>query len=169
MDNKSLQNWALVAEIIGGIAVVLSLIFVGLQIQQSSEATALNTRALESTAYQNLIAQIEAMNTLIIQDPEFAGLYNRMLNQESPANNVELQRIVTFITLSIRHGDMAFRQYQKELIDKESLDSVLTPLIVFLQLMEPARPRWNQLKPALNSMYVSYVEEQLQLGSAVLR
>ena len=36
MDNKSLQNWALVAEIIGGIAVVLSLIFVGLQIQQSS-------------------------------------------------------------------------------------------------------------------------------------
>jgi len=93
-----LQTWALVSEVIGGIAVVLSLIFVGFQIQQSSEETAMNTRALEATAYQNLIAQIESMNTLIIQDPEFADLYNRMLNRESPTNSVERQRIVTFIT-----------------------------------------------------------------------
>lgn len=167
MNNENLQRWALIAEIIGGIAVVLSLIFVGFQIQQSSEETAMNTRALEATAYQNLIAQIESMNTLIIQDPEFADLYNRMLNRESPSNNVERQRIVTFITLSIRHGDMAFKQYQKELIDKESLDSVLTPLIVFLQVMEPAKPRWEQLSSALNTDYVKYVNEQIKSGSPV--
>ena len=167
MNNENLQRWALVAEIVGGIAVVLSLIFVGLQIKQSSEETALNTRALQATAYQNLIAQIESMNTLIIQDSEFADLYNRMLNRESPTNRVERQRIVTFITLSIRHGDLAFKQYQNELIDKESLDSVLTPLIVFLQLMEPAKPRWEQLRPALNRDYVSYVDKQVKLGIPV--
>ncbi|MFK7865484.1 MAG: hypothetical protein AB8B95_14810 [Pseudohongiellaceae bacterium] len=167
MNNENLQRWALVAEITSGIAVVLSLIFVGFQIQQSSEETAMNTRALEATTYQNLIAQIESMNTLIIQDPEFADLYSRMLNRESPNNSIERQRIVTFITLSIRHGDMAFKQYQNKLIDQQSLDSVLTPLIVFLQTMEPAKPRWEQLKPALNTDYVSYVDELMRLGSPV--
>jgi hypothetical protein len=167
MKNENLQTWALVSEVIGGIAVVLSLIFVGFQIQQSSEETAMNTRALEATAYQNLIAQIESMNTLIIQDPEFADLYNRMLNRESPTNSVERQRIVTFITLSIRHGDLAFKQYQNELIDKESLDSVLTPLVAFLELMEPAKPRWEQLRPVLNAGYVNYVDKKIELGSLV--
>ena len=169
MNNENLQRWALVAEIVGGIAVVLSLVFVGFQIQQSSEETAMNTRALQATAYQNLIAQIESMNILIIQDPEFTDLYNRMLNRESPADSVERQRIVTFITLSIRHGDLAFKQYQNKLIDKESLDSVLTPLIIFLQLMEPAIPRWEQLRPALNRDYVSYVDEQIKLGNPLQR
>ena len=169
MNNENLQRWALVAEIVGGIAVVLSLVFVGFQIQQSSEETAINTRALQATAYQNLIAQIESMNTLIIQDPEFADLYNRMMNGESPANSVERQRIITFVTLSIRHGDLAFRQYQNELIDKESLDSVLAPLIAFLRLMEPAKPRWEQLRQRLNRDYVSYVDEQVESRDPVQR
>ena len=169
MNNENLQRWALVAEIVGGIAVVLSLVFVGFQIKQSSEETAMNTRALQATAYQNLIAQIESMNTLIIQDPEFADLFNRMLNRESPTNSVERQRIITFVTLSIRHGDLAFKQYQNELIDKESLDSVLTPLIVFLQLMEPAKPRWEQMRPTLNRDYVRYVDEQIESGNPVQR
>lgn len=166
MENKVLKKWALIAEIAGGIAVILSLIFVGFQIQQSSQETALNTRALEATAYQNLIAQIESMTTLIIQDAEFADLYNRMLGGESPKNNVEKQRIVSFITLNIRHGDMAFRQFQKGLIDEASLNSVLTPLVNFLQLMEPAQPRWEQLQPALQPEYVLYVENQIRLREA---
>jgi len=165
MKNEYLQTWALVAEIIGGIAVVLSLIFVGFQIQQSSEEIAMNTRALEATAYQNLIAQIESMNTLVIQDPEFADLYNRMMNRESPTNSVERQRIVAFIIMAIRHGDLAFKQYQNELLTKESLDSVLTPLLAFLQLMRPAKPIWEQFRPALNADYVNYIDEQIKLGS----
>lgn len=167
MENKVLKKWALIAEIAGGIAVILSLIFVGFQIQQSAEETALNTRALEATAYQNLIGQIESMTTLIIQDAEFADLYNRMLNGKSPKSTVERQRIVSFITLNIRHGDMAFRQFQQGLIDQESLDSVLTPLVNFLKLMEPAQPRWAQLRPALQEDYVLYVEDQVARREAI--
>lgn len=165
MKNRDLKRLAMIAEIIGGIAVVLSLIFVGLQIRQSSQETALNTRVLEAAAYQDLISQLESMTILIISDPVFADIYNRMLNGESPANDVENQRIVSFITLNIRHGDMAFRQYQKGLIDKDSLDSVLTPLITFLNIMEPGQPRWDRLKPILDSGYVLYVDELIAMGA----
>ena len=41
-----LQRWALVAEIIGGIAIIVSLIFVGYQVRQSTKEAELNRNAL---------------------------------------------------------------------------------------------------------------------------
>lgn len=162
MANENLQKWALIAEIVGGTAVIISLIFVGLEIRQSSEETVQNTIALEVGAYQDLISQISDMNILIIQDPEFAYLYSRMLSCEKPADDIEAQRIITFITLNIRHGDMAYKQFESGLIDQNDLDSVLTPLVTFLHLMQPGQPRWQQLKPVLNSEFVSYVDERVE-------
>lgn len=42
---EKLQEYALVAEIISALAVVAGLVFVGLEINQSTEQNALNTRA----------------------------------------------------------------------------------------------------------------------------
>jgi hypothetical protein len=167
MNSENLKKWALVAEIISGVAIVISLVFVGLQINQSTNETTQNTKALEANAYQDLISQISSMNMLIIQDPEFADIYSRMLNKESPKDAIERQRVISFITLNIRYGDMAYRQYQNGLIDEDSLDSILTPLIVFLLRMEPAEARWNQLKNALNSDYIQHVERLVELGMPI--
>ena len=38
MEQTRLQQWALVAEIVGGIAIVLSLVFVGYQIRENSRS-----------------------------------------------------------------------------------------------------------------------------------
>ena len=68
---RSLQEYALFAEILSAVAVVASLVFVGLQIRQESNETALNTRAIEAAAYQDLISQIGEINTLVVKDAEF--------------------------------------------------------------------------------------------------
>ena len=47
-----LKDYAFVAEILSAVAVVASLIFVGFQVQQQAEETALNTRAIQVGAYQ---------------------------------------------------------------------------------------------------------------------
>jgi hypothetical protein len=164
MNNENLQKWALVAEIIGGAAIVISLVFVGLQINQGSNETAQNTKALETNAYQELISQISSMNMLIIQDAEFAGIFNRMLNGEHPKNAIERRRVLSFVNLNIRHGDMAYKQYQNGLIDERSLNSILTPLIGFLLQMEPGGPRWDLMKNVLNSEYVQHVDKRIELG-----
>ncbi len=159
MSTENLQKWALVAEIAGGIAVVLSLIFVGLEIRQSSEETLQNTRALEVSAYQDLISQISTMNMLVISDPSFAELYDRMMLGEDPQNATERRRIDAFFILSARHGDMAYRQYRAGLIDQDSLNSALTPTLIFLRQMKIAQYRWELLKLDLDTEYVAYVEE----------
>ena len=67
---EKLQEYALIAEIIGGIAIVCSLIFVGVQIRQNSEVSEIN-------AYQELTSQITLINTLRVQNADFANLYWR--------------------------------------------------------------------------------------------
>jgi len=38
MKNEKLQEWALVAEIVGAVAVVVSLIYVGVSVRQNTDA-----------------------------------------------------------------------------------------------------------------------------------
>ncbi len=70
MKNKQIQKWALFAEILSAVAVVVSLGFVGYQLQQSNEQAALNTRTLQLAAYQQLIVGISEFNLSTIRSSD---------------------------------------------------------------------------------------------------
>ena len=160
-----LQEYALVAEILSAVAVVASLIFVAFQIQQQAEETALNTRAIQVSAYQDLVAQIATLNLIIIQDAEFAELRIKILGGGAPNDNVEQARFRAYISLAVRHGDLAYRQYRNGLIDELSLRSVLAPLLRFLRLADVSRSQWEFMKPALDTDYVSFINALLEEGA----
>ena len=82
MNKDKLQVWALAAEIIGGIAVVVSLAVVAFELNQSNAQAELNTNALEISAYQSLINSIIDQNTLIASDPQLAAI--RMKTSTNP-------------------------------------------------------------------------------------
>jgi len=121
---EKLQEYALIAEIISAIAVVAGLVFVGLQIRQSTEQNALNTRALEAAAYQDLIGQILEINTTALADKELAELVVRIFERDLSAVDEDPRVFVLLQTLG-RHADMACFQYQKGLISKERLGSAM--------------------------------------------
>ena len=58
MANDRLQKWALIAEVMGGIAIIISLIFVGIQFRENTRATrsatANDANALTSSWYMEL-------------------------------------------------------------------------------------------------------------------
>jgi hypothetical protein len=148
---RNLQEYALIAEIIGGIAIVFSLIFVGMQIRQNSEVSEIN-------AYQDLISQITLMNSLRVQDAEFADLFWRFDHGEQPRNDSERARLEAFLYMVFRHGDLAYRQYDKGLIDRDGLISVLAPTRTFLNT-DLGKQIWAILSPSLQPDYVAFVKE----------
>ena len=148
---ERLQEYALIAEIVGGIAIVLSLIFVGMQIRQNSEISQIN-------AYQELVSQITVMNTLRVQDAEFADLFWRFDHGQQPQDDKERARLEAFLYMVFRHGDLAYRQYGKGLIDRDGLVSVLSPTRSFLNT-QIGREVWETLSPSLQSGYVDFVED----------
>ena len=146
-----LQEYALIAEIIGGIAIVLSLIFVGMQIRQNSEISQVN-------AYQELVSQITLMNTLRVEDPVFAELFWRFDHGEPPKDETERARLEAFLYMVFRQGDLAYRQFDHGLIDRDGLLSVLAPVRSFMNTAL-GQEIWEILSRSLQPGYVEFIDE----------
>ena len=159
----NLQKWALLAEILGGIAVVVTLIFVGYQAQQSIEQAALNTTALQVNAYQQLVDGISDLNTQTIEN---SGLRSVRLKVESGPEledlNPEERLIFTaFLYLAYRNGDLAYFQYRKGIIDEERMRSGMVLLVIYLGI-PTIRQHWNQAKRSFVAEYVEYIDHLVE-------
>jgi hypothetical protein len=123
MKKEKLQEYALLAEIISALAVVLSLIFVGMGIRQSTHESALNRNVAEVSAYQDLVGQVLELNYIVINNPELAEL----LNAESLQNLTSAERssLTRHYANLLRHADLAMYQYDKGLIDQCRLYNIL--------------------------------------------
>jgi hypothetical protein len=153
-----LERWALIAEIASAVAVVSSLVFVGLQVRQGASETALNTRAIQASAYQALTAQLSEVPTLIIGNSDLAEAFSSVNRGEPPQSDLATTKLRQLALLIIRHGDTAFVQYQNGLIDESQLRSMLAPVMRQLET-EFGRQVWEAHR-GLSPEFKSYVNQQ---------
>ena len=112
MSGERLQKWALTAEIIGGIAILISLIFVGYEVRQSTKEAALKRNALEVSSYQNLMEGIMGLSQPLALDADFAKINLEAIGAKSETlTQREKLRLTSFMVGFVRHGSMAFFQY----------------------------------------------------------
>ena len=122
------EQWKDLMEVVGGVAIVASLIFVGIETRNGAIQAELNTRAIEITAYQDLIDNISEMNTLVVESEYVAELTYKAFATSEELTELETFRLERALFLRFRHGDMAYFQYERGAIDEERLRSVLNPL-----------------------------------------
>ena len=109
-----LQEYALIAEIISAICIVLSLIFVGLQVRQGAEETAANTAAIQSTVRQSLM---EADKDLLL----FAAGNPQVATRIEP----DLAYHVAYIRTRFHY----WNEYKAGLLDDETYYSYMFPVL----------------------------------------
>ena len=130
-----LEKWALIAEIIGAIAIVVSLIFVGLQIRQGTEETALNTKAIQASIRQSILHE------------DLEGLYLYMdypfLNKRSDIEPDEEVQIKAQIIAFIRMREVLWLQYKDGLLDEETWLSYRQPLTNVVFQSQIGRDVWS--------------------------
>jgi hypothetical protein len=80
-----LENVAIIAQIVVSVAVVLSLIFIGVQIRQSIKQNRINT-------VRNLVNQFAGFNTAISSDASFAEIWVKGLQDYERLNIAERAR-----------------------------------------------------------------------------
>ena len=73
----SIQEWAALAEIIGAIAVVASLIYLAVQIRQNTNQISLSLKSMELAAFERNVESGIRIRELFILNPEILGLYAR--------------------------------------------------------------------------------------------
>ena len=156
-----LEKWALIAEIGSAIAVVISLIFVGMQVRTGAEETAVNTAAIRAAAFQDLQTRIANLNVLLIENPDFDVAVHRVLDlDQEPESEVQRRLAAAWVRLVIRHGEIAYKQHENGLIDESELRSVIPIVLDNLENRE-GRRTWRFLSPILDPGFVDYVEKSV--------
>ncbi len=121
------------AQLGSALAVVLSLVFVGLEVREASRQTGLNTEAIQIAAYQDLVAQISELNRLLVE-PDAASLFERLLDPGgdwAEFSQTDRRRGRSMLILILRHADMGYYQYQRGVLSEERLESALAPWLLF--------------------------------------
>lgn len=104
-----LQKWAHVAEIAGAVAVVISLVYVGVQIRE-------NTDAQQSQTEMNLFSLGFAWDEWW-QDPGFVAIVAKASNDRSALTTVEQLQIEKHISLGLNLWAYGWKSYERDQID----------------------------------------------------
>jgi len=121
---EKLQEYALLAEIFSAIAVVLSLIFVGLQIRQGAEETAANTAAIRSSVQ---LAMMEADKDLLLFQSQ--KMQNERLALGDDFVEPGFNEYQTYSGAFIRTRQHYWSQHQAGLLDDETYYSYMSSFI----------------------------------------
>ena len=148
-----LAEYASIAEIIGAFAVVLSLIYVGVQVNDSTSAVRSASANDANVAVQNWYLQIGS-------DAQTAKVfYDGLTSKEPLPTHDEYQFLMMF------HG--AFLAFQNSYliaaegtIDVELVDA-LTGAIVLVKDLPGMRRYWRQRRGYLHSGFADYVDQLL--------
>lgn len=140
----------------GFVAIIASLIFVGLETRNSTKQAALTSQALEISAYQELMDNIAELNMIVVQDAEVATFLHKAFNTSDELTDVEQYRLYRNLFTRFRHGDMAYFQFERGAINEAQLRSVLEVLI----LSNPrVREFWDQRQSFFVESYRDYINQ----------
>ena len=98
-----LKKWALIAEIVGGIAIVISLIYVGYEISQ-------NTSELRASNRQSIAERVEDFAIAAASNPELAAVMGREVDPAS-LTPVQQQQLTMYNVAFYRSAEEAYLQF----------------------------------------------------------
>jgi hypothetical protein len=154
MRKLSLQDWASIAEVIGGIAVVMSLFYVGYQIRENaSEIRASNRQALVSRSGQAV--------GIVAGSPELAGAFASVAigSPLTPVESTQYQYFVRGLLYAIQEAYLLHREGR---LDDEYWNT-RAAIVVAYRARPSARTVYNRDKGlgVLHPDYVRWLDQAL--------
>jgi hypothetical protein len=107
----TLSDLAQIAEILAGIAVVLSLIYVGVQVRQ-------NTQAIKIAAAQQSHNAYRQAQVAIMEEPMMAAAMEKAYSNQQ-LSPIEALQVDTYIHFIFSNWELAYLNHEKELLDNE--------------------------------------------------
>ena len=131
---EKLQEYALIAEIISAAAIVLSLLFVGLQVRQSAVETAVNSEAVQASVRE---AMLQSDINLLL----YSGEHGLMEGASTPEQE---QMLLALRVAQVRARENAWVQHRNGILDDATYFSYRDAFIKNMS-EEGNRRTWKEL------------------------
>ena len=143
----TLEQLAYLAEIVGVIVIVATLVYLAIQTRQ-------NTHALRSASRQATMETDIALLMKIADEPQIS--INLRADSESDLTEADAAQVEAFVISLLRCREYAWFQYQEGVLDKDTWTSYASTLVRIVSA-GPARNIWDRFKLELNPEFVSHV------------
>jgi len=154
-----LPELANLAEIIGAFAVVVSLIYVGIQVNDS-------TAAVRAASANDANVALQSWYLEVGSDQQTSELFYKALTSEEALSNAE-----EFQFLMMLHGAFLAFQNSYLLAEEGTIDSELreaiTAAILGVKSLPGMARYWRQRRSYLHSGFADYVDELLEMENDV--
>lgn len=159
-------KWSAIAEILGAIAIVATLVYLAVQTQYLADQTELlaeqsrqNTAAVQASTRQAMLAEDRELLTLAFESPEVFEIMTREVGSLTDAERI---RMMAWLVVFIRGRENQWLQYQNGVIDEATwttYGNAIAPILSF----EITRPWWvaRSATGEWDPRFVAYVNEVL--------
>jgi flagellar biosynthesis component FlhA len=134
MRDANWTKWSSIAEIVSSVAILITLIYLAIQTQQSADAINSQTR-------QSLIASAQFEQSIWIEHPELTALIIDNSVEMTLEQKVQLDSLML---LALSRREFAFQEYQAGVLD-ESIWADEKEIIRLLLGTERTRSWWNSI------------------------
>lgn len=148
---SKLSELANIAEIIGAFAVVVSLIYVGVQVNDSN-------RAVRSASVNDANVAVQEWYMAIGSDEQASRLFYRALMSESALPNEEEFQFIMFFHGVFLAFQNSYLMAEEGTVDPELVDG-LTGAILAVKDTPGTRRYWQQRRTTLHPRFVAYVDD----------
>ena len=138
-----LSEFASIAEIVGAIAIIASLMYVALQVEQ-------NTIAIKTSNEQSRLDFGRAQEELLAADADFAELVLKAESNTETLTEVEHLRFFVFTTWRISAWEVTYVNYVNGIVDERTWEAwdagyrlVIAGKLGYRQFFRDTRAKWD--------------------------
>ena len=146
----SLERWALIAEITSALAVVLSVIYLGLEVRQ-------NTFAMKSLTHQQMFETTSSLNQSIANNRQLADLLARSNKNYSELDDGEKNQLMFLWINGFNMWHSGYLSWQAGFFDEEAWVLWDHGMTKMLSSYRASREVWSVFDDAYNSNFQKHV------------
>ena len=145
----SLQDWGAIGELLGGVAIIVSLIYVGMQIKHGNRETRAAT--LQATLDSEMSLQSEAMR--------YAGTWEKIVTGAHIADGEETRRAILLYNMMMTLYQNRYYQFKSGYLDHPPVtdDAVMWPMYEVWRTTGGAKNR--------SAEFLEFVDKQRKRGT----
>lgn len=147
-----LEKIAPIVEIVSSVAIVITLIYLSIQTQQTNAALFANSR--EAT----LMADVELIDTLI-SNPEAGENSSKSFSELTKAEQNQVGNVLAGL---LRTREFSWHQYKNGILDKATFDSYMGTLIRWIKQGDATEYWWKLFSKEVDPEFVNYINLLLE-------
>ena len=132
MNNESLSRWASIAEMIAAIGVILSLIFVGLQLNEGNRETRAAT--IQAATDSEMLFQTQILR--------YADVWEKMIIGAPIEDGEEMRRAINLFNMAMTEYENRYLQFEAGYFDAHSWGARRISMQAFVTL--PTFKNWRE-------------------------